>query len=433
MTDPAGSTRHVKITDAEIRRQAVQAGVLQLRDPRHPALLLRFRAKDRARASWHVLRHSGGKSLSKKLGNWPDLSAAKAVELLPGFLAKMTEDPGALVSVSGWAVVADLLRWYQERTDRDRSLSSKRRATVRSIVACQLLPRVGSLRLDYADRAALDSRLVMPMQDVHSLAYTRQCFGALKVAFKKAARLKMLAANPLADVVFTDFIETPIRPKPCALRPQQVAGLLSSWADTWAHRPGDALLALMMLCHGTRISETRLAKWENIDLAEGGEWFIPAGDAKTKTDHRLPITRQVRELLSAYRAGQLAKGYAGAYLFPRGDGKPLSESQGQDVFERLAGGDDWTSHDLRKVARSMWADLGVDYLIGELLLNHALDDLDTAYIHTHAQALKRDALERWHCWLDTRGLSFFATRTQPVCAAPVTERGATNQAAAEAV
>ena len=68
MTDPAGSTRHVKITDAEIRRQAEQAGVLQLRDPRYPALLLRFRAKDRARASWHVLRHAGGKSLSCQQG-----------------------------------------------------------------------------------------------------------------------------------------------------------------------------------------------------------------------------------------------------------------------------------------------------------------------------------------------------------------------------
>ena len=203
--------------------------------------------------------------------------------------------------------------------------------------------------------------------------------------------------------------------------------------DHWKSRPADALLPLMMLCHGTRISETRLAKWENVDLAEGGEWFIPAGDAKTKADHRLPITRQVRELLTAYRARQIAGGYSGSYLFPRGDGKPLSESQGQDVFDRVAGAEPWTSHDLRKIARSMWADLGVDYLIGELLLNHALDDLDAAYIHTHAQALKRDALERWHCWLESRGLSFFATRTGPVCAAPVTEREASNKAAVEAV
>ena len=61
----------------------------------------------------------------------------------------------------------------------------------------------------------------------------------------------------------------------------------------------------------------------------------------------------------------------------------------------------------------MWADLGVDYLIGELLLNHALDDLDAAYIHTHAMTLKRDALERWHLWLAARGLPFFATGTEP--------------------
>lgn len=433
MTDPAASTRHVKITDAEIRRQAEQAGVLQLRDPRYPPLLLRFRAKDRARASWHVVRHAGGKSLSKKLGNWPDLSAAKAVELLPGALAKMTEDPGALVAVSGWHVAADLLRWYEDRNARDRSLSSKRKGTVRSVVACQLLPRLGSLRLDHLDRAALDSRLVMPMQDVRSLAYTRQCFGVLKVAFKKATRLKMLAANPLADVVFTDFIDAKIPPKPCAIRPQQVPDIFALLVAHWKCRPVDALLPLMMLCHGTRISETRLAKWENVDLAEGGEWFIPADDAKTKADHRLPITRQVRELLTTYRAGQLAAGYSGSYLFPRGDGKPLSESQGQDVFDRVAGAEPWTSHDLRKVARSMWADLGVDYLIGELLLNHALDDLDAAYIHTHAQALKRDALERWHCWLETRGLSFFVTRTAPVCVAGPTDTKANNDAAPAAV
>lgn len=410
MTD--SRTQYVKFSEAEIARQAACPQVVQLRDHRYPALLLRFH-KARARASWHVIRHTGGRSPSKKLGNWPDLAARDAIELLPKAMARLTDDPAALLADSGWSTVADLLGWYLDRATRDRGLSSKRRGAVRSVVACQLLPRIGSLRLVEVSRDALDSRLIWPLQEARSLAYTRQVFGVLKVAFKLAARLKKLTSNPLADVVFSEFIDTPIRPKPCALRPQQVGELLAAWADRWPGRPGDVLLALMMLCHGTRISETRLARWSNVDLSEGGEWFIPAGDAKSKADHRLPITRQVRQLLQAYRARQVAAGYVGAYLFPRGDGKPLSESQGQDVFERLAGGEDWTSHDLRKIARSMWADLGVDYLIGELLLNHALDDLDTAYIHTHATALKRDALERWHCWLDARGLSFFATDTQP--------------------
>lgn len=429
MTD--SQTLHIKFSEAEVRRAAELRTVRQLRDPRFPPLLLRFNA-DRSRASWHIVRHVAGKSPSTKLGNWPDLPVKAAIELLPKKLAELTADPSSMVAVSGWDKVADLLRWFEDRAGRDRNLSSKRKSTILSLVACQLLPRVGSLRLVAVDRDALDSRLIWPMQEVRSLAYTRQAFSLLKLAFKQATKLKKLGVNPLADVVFRDFIETPIRPKPCALRPQQLPELLAMLGEVWARKPADALLPLMMLCHGTRISETRLAKWANVDLAAGGEWFIPAGDAKTKADHRLPITRQVRQLLTAYRARQIAAGYSGAYLFPRGDGDALSESQGQAVFARIAAGE-WTSHDLRKVARSMWADLGVDYLIGELLLNHALDDLDAAYIHTHAQALKRDALERWHCYLDARGLSFFATETGPGRAVLPNAPQASSDAASSAV
>ncbi len=409
MTDP--KTIHIRFSEAEIRRLAESPHIRQLRDPRYPALLLRF-ARNRSRASWHIIRHVGGKSPMTKLGNWPELTSRAAIELLPQKIAELTADPSAAVAVSGWEVVGDLLRWYNDRADRDRSLSGKRKATIRSLVACQLLPRVGSLRLLEVSRDALDQRLVWPMQEVRSLAYTRQAFGLLKLAFRVATRLKRLTFNPLADVVFSDFIETPIRPKGARLRPQQLPELLAHLADMWVVQPYCAMLALMMLCHGTRISETRVAKWNNILLEEDGEWYLPASDTKTGVEHRLPLTRQMRSLLQAYRARQLEAGYDGAYLFPRLDGKPWSEKQGQSVFERLGGGE-WSSHDLRKVARSMWADLGVDYLIGELLLNHALDDLDAAYIHTHAMTLKRDALERWHLWLAARGLPFFATGTEP--------------------
>jgi len=424
-------TLHIKFSEAEVRRYAAQLDVRNLRDLRTPALLLRF-SGDHSRASWHIVRHVGGKSPSVKLGNWPDLPVKAALDLLPKKLAELTADPSAVVAVSGWEAVADLLNWYASRMARDRAISNKRKATVRSVVACQLLPRLGSLRLQAVDRAALDERFIWPMQQVCSLPYTRQAFGVLKRAFKQAHKLKMLASNPLADMVFTDFISTPIRPKGAALRPQQLPAVLDRLGDLWPTHPADTVLALMMLCHGTRISETRVAKWANITLDQEGEWFLPADDTKTRSDHRLPITRQVHALLSAYRARQIGKGYRGAYLFPNGDGEPLSAFQAQAAFVRISDGE-WTSHDLRKVARSLWADLGVDYLIGELLLNHALDDLDAAYIHTHAQSLKRDALERWHCYLDARGLSFFATETEPGRAAAQPQPEANNHAAPSAV
>jgi hypothetical protein len=55
------------------------------------------------------------------------------------------------------------------------------------------------------------------------------------------------------------------------------------------------------------------------------------------------------------------------------------------------------------VARTQWMDLGIDYLVGEMLLNHAMKDLDATYIHTTAEGMKRKALETWHQHLDQHG------------------------------
>lgn len=409
---PDCKTHHIKFTDAELKRLSEQSVIRNVRDHRHPALLFRF-GKNRARGSWHVVRHVEGKSPSRKLGNWPDIPAKTALELLPKKLADLSADPASIVTVTSWERVEDLLLWHADRIERTRSLSPKWKGTVRSLVACQLLPRLGSLSLQQVEPGALDKRLILPMQEVHALAYVRQAFGLVKTAFKRAAKLKMLSVNPLAEVVFSDFTDTPIRAKPCALRPHQLPELISRLSADGARLTALCMLPLMMLCHATRISETRLAKWQNLTLEGEGEWFLPAADTKTDTDHRLPLTRHTVALLKAYRVRQRQTGYSGAYLFPRGDGDPITDNQAQELISSLADGA-WSSHDLRKIARSMWLDLGVEYFIGEMLLNHAMDDLQAAYIHTHAETLKRDALERWHIWLESKGLAFFcATETTP--------------------
>jgi len=181
------------------------------------------------------------------------------------------------------------------------------------------------------------------------------------------------------------------------------------WAARYRHETTAVALAVLMLAHGTRIGETRQAKWRHFDLI-GKTWHIPAVDTKTKKAHTLPLTAQVCAFLARYRASQVARGYDGAYLFPGVQGRPFSEMQAQLAFTALSG-EQWTSHDLRKTARTAWADLGVDYLIGELLLNHALKALDVTYIHTTAEAQKRQALERWHAWLDERGFAALHSAT----------------------
>ena len=94
--------------------------------------------------------------------------------------------------------------------------------------------------------------------------------------------------------------------------------------------PADAMLALMMLCHGTRIGETRQARWSHISLAEG-EWFIPAEHTKTGVEHHLPLTEQVRALLIQYRDTQTTR----ALTLPSGNWPSASGSPAGSPTSRL--------------------------------------------------------------------------------------------------
>ncbi|MNN24014.1 hypothetical protein D3C81_1374280 [compost metagenome] len=107
------------------------------------------------------------------------------------------------------------------------------------------------------------------------------------------------------------------------------------------------------------------------------------------------------------------------FLFPGVKGRCLAARQASECYQRLGNGE-WTGHDLRKAARTGWADLDVNFLVAEALLNHALKGVSAAYIHTELRTLKRTALERWHAWLDGVGLAelrsadvFFASETEP--------------------
>lgn len=401
----------VSLSEAAIKRHTSESEITQLRDIQRP-IYFRYRT-NRERGSFYVITRAQGKERWHKLGNYPDLTVKAVISVFPTVMQQLMIDPKhGMLAITGWSTVGELLEWYAQRVTRDANLSASRKCSTRSAVKRQLLPCLGALRLAELNHASLDDKLMWPLQSQYSVAYLRLVFGVLKVAFKQAANLGMIGKNPTAEMRFTDFIKTKIKPKEARLRPVDCQRLLEHWAMSYRrHRPAVAL-AVMMLAHGTRISETSKAKWRNFDLA-GKTWHIPAADTKTKSAHTLPLTSQVCAFLARYHASQKKKGYNGAYLFPGTQGKPLSKSTAQQVFSALAC-EEWTSHDLRKTARTAWADLGVDYLIGELLLNHALKALDVTYIHTTAEAQKRQALERWHAWLDERG---FAALHSPACTA----------------
>jgi len=389
------STAAVKITDPEIKRQAAGT-VRDLRDVENKGLYLRF-GQDRSRPTWYLVR----KRRWSWIGNFPDLNTKQVVAALPGIRLRVEE--GAATTLSKWDNVGDLLDWYADRMSKDRNLSAKRKKTGASAIKCHLKPRLGDTRLIDVDKAALDTLLMWPLQETLSIDYVRLVFQLMALAFRQAYRLGLITTNPMKDIKFSDFSKARVSVKPSRLRDVQLPDLLSQLAAVFEVEPRDAMLALLMLCHGTRIGESRLTQWPHMALAEG-KWFIPGENTKTGVEHHLPLTDQICALLVRYREWQHANGYDGQYLFPARNGKPLSEGQASAVFTRLGKGE-WTSHDLRKVARTGWADLGIDHLIGELLINHAMGHNVKVYIQSDVMSRKRDALERWHALLDSKGLS----------------------------
>ncbi|OOW01747.1 integrase [Pseudomonas sp. MF6394] len=388
-------TSAVKITDAEIKRQAAGAA-RDLRDTDNRGLYLRF-TKARDRASWYLVK----KREWNLIGWYPDLSTKQVVAALPAIRLRLEAGEGS--SLSKWGTVGELLAWYAERMARDRNLSSKRKKTGASAVKCHLIPRLGDLPLNGVDKATLDSQLMWPLQETLSIDYVRLVFQLLALAFRQAFKLGLIASNPMAGIKFSDFSKAKVGIKPSRLRGVQLPEVLKQLAGVFVSAPRDAMLALLMLCHGTRIGESRLTQWPHVSLAER-EWFIPGDHTKTGVEHHLPLTEQMCEILKRYREWQYANGYDGQYVFPARNGKPLGEGQASAVFTRLGRGE-WTSHDLRKVARTGWADIGIDHLIGELLINHAMGHNVKVYIQSDVMGRKRDALEKWHAHLDQRGFA----------------------------
>lgn len=385
-------TRVVRISDSKIKQFMNDDSVSQLRDTRHSTLRFRFGA--RGRGSWYLVLHRNAKTEWKKIGNFPAVGTSNVLKHLPELLTQYSLIPHTTVQLSEWELVGDLLGWYVERVELNGFLSSKRKASIRSVVKVHLLPKLGEFLIEDLDHALLDRELVWPLQCDYELSTVRLILSVLKKAFKQARTLKLIPFNPIAEVKFSDFTDAQIMPKSCAIQASALPRVVRQLEKVIE---SERVFILMMLLHGTRIGETRLAKWDHIDV-DNKTWFIPKENTKTKVDLVLPLTDVALSLLTGFSDKHQG------FIFKSNGLTGLSEVAANDVVQRVSLRE-WRAHDLRKFARTSWMDLGVDYLVGEMLLNHVLNKMDKTYIHTHANNLMRQALVTYHDWLSEQGLS----------------------------
>jgi len=399
----------ITISNEVIHHYQAQTSITQLTDS-HSGLVFRY-WRDRRHGSFYCVIWLLGKRQWKKLGSFPKLStttAKKALRIAEQHLSLAAQQGKvAEVAVAPMKQVADVLDWYLVRVEQDKQLSVHSQKGIKSVINAHLLPLLGRVVITELHRQVLDEQLMWPLQQKLKPSTLRQIFQVLKRAFKRGVGAGILLDDPMANFVFKEFVSKKITAKIGRLSVVDLPHLYVLLEDAPTNVQ---TMILMMLLFGTRVGETRLACWRDFDR-RANTWRIRAQETKTKRSLRLPLTDVAWQVLNLHRQRLVGPARRSDYLFAKSSDSKLSVSApyASQQVSSLAQ-QEWSSHDLRKLARTSWLELGVDYIIGEFLLNHQLRAVDQAYIQTFADVKCAEALTTWHHYLMEHGLGAFLSR-----------------------
>ncbi|AWB68462.1 hypothetical protein C2869_19545 [Saccharobesus litoralis] len=391
-------TKIVGLNHSSIRESQRQTTILQLRDHKLPVYFRYF--TNREKGSFYLVINKNNQTHWLKLGVFPYLTAANAKEKAIKLLGEASNKQQVVAQLE-FVKVAELLNWYHDRIAANQMLTQHSKQNQAIIINKHLLPLLGSVNVTDISLPLIDKLLYQPLQTKIALSSLENILAVLGAAFKRASKVELIPFNPLAQCTLAEF--TSQRPKIKSTK--FTHQLLKKQLKTLPDQPvSQQMLFVLLLVHATRIGETVSAKWEHFDFEEK-LWRIPATHTKNKKAHILPLVEPVNTWLKHYKKHQNSRRRS-PYLFAQlsNSRKPISANQGSAMVSRLANGK-WSAHDLRKFARSSWMELGVDYMVGEFLLNHTLNKLDQTYIQTIAMPNCRSALDNWCQWLQANGLA----------------------------
>jgi len=372
----------VAINDTAIARHAADADISELRDVKIP-LVLRYRA-GRQKGTWYLVRYENRQKQRHRLGYWPALKTKDAQSITAELLKKL--GTSAELQSSQFISVGQLLQWYSKRIGREMVKSESRRSGVITVIDKHLLPRLGDVRINDINKAVIDDKLMLPLQSEGLKPGTiRNYFGIFKRAFASAQELELISINPLAGMKFVDYIQRRVLARESSLLTSDRQQIIEA---IMGYSPAAMILQLLMLMFALRIGEARQLTKNMVNM-QRGILALPGSITKTGHDNNLPLTSWAKSILNT-----LIIKRGGEHLVMI-NGKPATKDQAQQLI-RSSAKRKYRSHDLRKLARSTWAEMGMDYWVSERLLNHRQKGQDQAYIKADAYDVKLAALQQYH-------------------------------------
>ena len=367
---------------------------------------LTFTLSEAGTATW-ILRYRMGAGRRKELtlGNYPDLSLAKARQMAREHRVSIDkgEDPAAkkkvekMQSKMAWTVRA-LIDDYKQKKLVTPSLAEGTIYYRKWDLEKVILPKLGSLEV----RHITPAKIVHVLESAkRSWTISKRILTSCKLLFAHACGKRLIDSNPAAgiDLIALMGERPPIR-KRVMLNEEELRTLLADIEDIG---PENALAFRILLATCVRSVELAKARWEHIDF-DRATWWVPDASVKTRKGFLVPLTPTVANWFKDLRdlAGESPWALPARIERRRrrlGDthvGETTLWAAISRAFER---GDiqirRFTPHDTRSTAKGHMRNMGISREISELALNHTLKGMEAIYDVREEIPERREALERW--------------------------------------
>jgi integrase len=198
----------------------------------------------------------------------------------------------------------------------------------------------------------------------------------------------IVPVSPLHGMKPKDFL-APRPERDRVLDEEEMRAIWEACAEEDAPRPFGVIIRLLMLT-GLRRQEIADLRWSEIRWGDKPTLVLPASRMKMQREHVVPLCPMAAALIHAVprRLGE-------DRLFSR-----ISFGQKQLWLDPACGVGGWVVHDLRRSARTYWAELGIQDHVAERLLAHSTQSGVAKVYNRHSyQEEMRRALLAWEAKL----------------------------------
>ncbi len=388
-----------KLTDTKAKNAKPQDKVYSLADSDKLALKIEVNGSKLWGVRYYAPVTKKRKIIS--LGKYPAVSLKQARQerdIINELLAKgidpvehrdrKTEDKKNAQKYTVKFYIDELLKADEEKVTA-KTLEGKR-----AIAERHIMPKLGAVPVSELT-ADMVNKILKPLETKGSLETIKKIFNMLNCALDRAENDDVIDKN-----IVTKLKKNYKRPTPTnhpTIRPEELPKLMNAICTSKSEEV-TKLAIEWQLRTMTRANETAMARWDQIDIT-GKLWVLDRGDMKSSKEHKIPLTRQMIDILDKARELNIDGGH---FIFEgRKKGAHLSTQTVNAMLKKNGFKGVLTSHGMRSISSTALNEQGFNSDVIESLLSHKDSNATRrAYNRAEYKEEKKRLISWWNKYID---------------------------------